>query len=202
MLPTPRTWTMAAGLAAPNSPAATTIALVQGRRHYQGTSSRSSTAQRRIGDFTGRDAEARLPAGARGDLRLDSAVLSVAAQRRRLRHRRLPQRAPQLRHPLRTQGVCRRRARASPQGADRARRQQPPTSIRVPARPRRARARGADFYVWTTPTGSSRRLRIIFTDTEKSNWTFDPVAGQFYYAPLSSRTSPTSITTTRRSSTR
>ena len=32
-----------------------------------------------------------------------------------------------------------------------------------------------------TPTRSIRRRAIIFTDTEKSNWTWDPVARQYYW---------------------
>ena len=32
-----------------------------------------------------------------------------------------------------------------------------------------------DFYVWSDDDVSYRDARIIFVDTEKSNWTFDPV---------------------------
>ncbi|MDA0635320.1 maltose alpha-D-glucosyltransferase [Nonomuraea sp. CA-218870] len=38
-----------------------------------------------------------------------------------------------------------------------------------------------DFYVWSdTDTGYSD-ARIIFIDTETSNWTYDPVRGQYYW---------------------
>ena len=37
-----------------------------------------------------------------------------------------------------------------------------------------------DFYVWSDDATRYSGARIIFTDTEKSNWTWDPVAGQFY----------------------
>jgi maltose alpha-D-glucosyltransferase/alpha-amylase len=38
-----------------------------------------------------------------------------------------------------------------------------------------------DFYVWSDTAEKYKDARIIFTDTEKSNWTWDPVAGQFYW---------------------
>jgi maltose alpha-D-glucosyltransferase/alpha-amylase len=37
------------------------------------------------------------------------------------------------------------------------------------------------FYVWTDDPALYSGTRIIFTDTEKSNWTFDEVAGQYYW---------------------
>ena len=38
-----------------------------------------------------------------------------------------------------------------------------------------------DFYVWSDTDTKYAGTRIIFIDTEKSNWTFDPVAGQYYW---------------------
>ena len=38
-----------------------------------------------------------------------------------------------------------------------------------------------DFYVWSDDASRYGDARIIFTDTEKSNWSWDPVAGQFYW---------------------
>src|SRR5262245_52349940 len=38
-----------------------------------------------------------------------------------------------------------------------------------------------EFYIWSDTDRKFPETRIIFTDTEKSNWTFDPVAGQFYW---------------------
>jgi maltose alpha-D-glucosyltransferase/alpha-amylase len=38
-----------------------------------------------------------------------------------------------------------------------------------------------DFYVWSDTTERYADARIIFTDTETSNWTWDPVAGQYYW---------------------
>lgn len=38
-----------------------------------------------------------------------------------------------------------------------------------------------DFYVWSDTDQLYQGTRIIFTDTEKSNWTWDPVAKQFFW---------------------
>ncbi|MDQ2857294.1 MAG: maltose alpha-D-glucosyltransferase [Candidatus Eremiobacteraeota bacterium] len=38
-----------------------------------------------------------------------------------------------------------------------------------------------DFYVWSDSDKKYDGTRIIFTDTETSNWTWDPVAGQYYW---------------------
>ena len=38
-----------------------------------------------------------------------------------------------------------------------------------------------DFYVWTDDPDKYKEARIIFTDTERSNWTWDPVANAYYW---------------------
>ncbi len=38
-----------------------------------------------------------------------------------------------------------------------------------------------DFYVWSDDPNKYAGTRIIFTDTENSNWAWDPVAQQFYW---------------------
>ncbi|ADQ85646.1 maltose alpha-D-glucosyltransferase [Methylovorus sp. MP688] len=38
-----------------------------------------------------------------------------------------------------------------------------------------------NFYVWSDTDTAYSQTRIIFTDTEKSNWTWDPVANAFYW---------------------
>ncbi len=38
-----------------------------------------------------------------------------------------------------------------------------------------------DFYVWTDDPDKYREARIIFKDFETSNWTWDPVAEQYYW---------------------
>ena len=37
------------------------------------------------------------------------------------------------------------------------------------------------YYVWSDTDGRYRDVRIIFLDTERSNWTWDPDAGAFYW---------------------
>ncbi|WP_439661257.1 maltose alpha-D-glucosyltransferase [Lentzea sp. HUAS TT2] len=38
-----------------------------------------------------------------------------------------------------------------------------------------------DYYVWSDDDSRYSDARIIFVDTESSNWTYDPVRGQFYW---------------------
>ncbi|MFN8474519.1 MAG: maltose alpha-D-glucosyltransferase [Anaerolineae bacterium] len=38
-----------------------------------------------------------------------------------------------------------------------------------------------DFYVWSDDPTKYKDARIIFTDTETSNWTWDPVANAYYW---------------------
>lgn len=38
-----------------------------------------------------------------------------------------------------------------------------------------------DYYVWSDTDDQYREARIIFLDSESSNWTRDPVAGQYYW---------------------
>jgi maltose alpha-D-glucosyltransferase / alpha-amylase len=38
-----------------------------------------------------------------------------------------------------------------------------------------------DFYVWSDTDDRYSEARIIFVDTEQSNWTYDPVRGQYYW---------------------
>ena len=38
-----------------------------------------------------------------------------------------------------------------------------------------------DFYVWSDSDAKYPNVRIIFVDTEDSNWAFDPVRRQFYF---------------------
>jgi maltose alpha-D-glucosyltransferase / alpha-amylase len=39
----------------------------------------------------------------------------------------------------------------------------------------------ADYYVWSPSDRRFRDARIIFVDTEKSNWTFDPARREYYW---------------------
>jgi maltose alpha-D-glucosyltransferase/alpha-amylase len=38
-----------------------------------------------------------------------------------------------------------------------------------------------DYYVWADTDTGYPKARIIFVDTESSNWTYDPVRGQFFW---------------------
>ncbi|MBU9888465.1 MAG: maltose alpha-D-glucosyltransferase [Candidatus Omnitrophica bacterium] len=38
-----------------------------------------------------------------------------------------------------------------------------------------------DYYIWSDDPQKYKEARIIFTDTEKSNWTYDPQSGQYYW---------------------
>ena len=38
-----------------------------------------------------------------------------------------------------------------------------------------------EYYVWSNDAEKFKDARIIFTDYESSNWTWDPVAGQYYW---------------------
>jgi maltose alpha-D-glucosyltransferase/alpha-amylase len=48
-------------------------------------------------------------------------------------------------------------------------------SARKPGSPKR------DWYVWSDDDQKYKGARVIFTDTEKSNWTWDPVARAYYW---------------------
>nr|WP_242523007.1 alpha-amylase family glycosyl hydrolase [Thiocystis minor] len=42
-------------------------------------------------------------------------------------------------------------------------------------------SRKRDFYVWSDDDRRFAQTRIIFTDTETSNWAWDPLAQQYYW---------------------
>jgi maltose alpha-D-glucosyltransferase/alpha-amylase len=42
-------------------------------------------------------------------------------------------------------------------------------------------SKARDYYVWSDTNQKYQGTRIIFIDTEKSNWTWDPVAGQYFW---------------------
>ena len=49
------------------------------------------------------------------------------------------------------------------------------------ARTAKKGSKARDFYVWSDSDQKYDGTRIIFLDTEKSNWTWDPVAGQYFW---------------------
>lgn len=50
---------------------------------------------------------------------------------------------------------------------------------RDPKHPEHAKYR--DWYVWSDSDQKYRDARVIFTDSESSNWTFDPLRGQYFW---------------------
>ena len=160
-------------------------ALVQRRRHLSGARPCVlRQQQRRRRRLPRPDAEARLPARPRHQLPLAAAVLPVAAQGRRLRHRRLREHPSELRHARRLRSASSPRRTAS--------------GIRVitelvinhtsdqhpwfqAARRAPAGSPERDFYVWSDTNQKYQGVRIIFTDTETSNWSWDDVAKAYYW---------------------
>lgn len=49
------------------------------------------------------------------------------------------------------------------------------------ARKAKPGSKARDFYVWSDDNQKYDGTRIIFLDTETSNWTWDPVAGQYFW---------------------
>jgi maltose alpha-D-glucosyltransferase / alpha-amylase len=49
------------------------------------------------------------------------------------------------------------------------------------ARTAKAGSSARDYYVWSDTDQKFPETRIIFLDTEKSNWTWDPVAGAYFW---------------------
>ena len=184
-----RCWTRAMTGAAVRRRGRERSALVQGRGHLpaarQGVLRLQRRRHRRL---RGPDAEARLHPGARRQHDLAAAVLPVAAARRRLRHRRLPRRASATTarcddfREFVARGAPARPARSSPSWSSTT----PRTSTRGSRRARRAPPGSPkrDFYVWSDTDKKFAGTRIIFTDTETSNWAWDPVAEPVLLAPL------------------
>ena len=124
-------------------------------------------------------------AGPRRHGDLADAVLSLAAARRRLRHRRLPRRS------TRPTARCEDFRRFVDEAHERGLRvitelvinhtsDQHPWFQRARDAPSPAR-RSATSTSGATPTRSYPDTRIIFIDTEKSNWTWDPVAKAYFW---------------------
>ena len=137
-----------------------------------------------IGDFRGLTGKLDYLAGPGRHRALAAAVLSLALEGRRLRHRRLPGRSPDVRHAARLPHFPPRGARPRP-ARDHRTGAQPHVrrASLVPARadaPSRAAA-GATIYVWSDTPDRYKDARIIFQDFEPSNWTWDPVARAYYW---------------------
>ena len=138
-----------------------------------------------IGDFPGLDRSARLPPMAGHRLPLAAAVLRVPAARRRLRHLRLRSGAAQLRKRRERRGLPRRRPRARSAGHRRHDRESHlrPAPV-VPGGPPAGFSDPVTLCVERRLRTASPTPRVIFTDTQDSNWTWDPVAGRLLLASL------------------
>ncbi len=49
------------------------------------------------------------------------------------------------------------------------------------ARLAKKNSKARNFYVWSDTNQKYEGTRIIFSDTESSNWTWDPIAGQYFW---------------------
>jgi maltose alpha-D-glucosyltransferase/alpha-amylase len=49
------------------------------------------------------------------------------------------------------------------------------------ARRAKKNSKARNFYVWSDTNQKYEGTRIIFSDTESSNWTWDPIAGQYFW---------------------
>lgn len=49
------------------------------------------------------------------------------------------------------------------------------------ARKAKKDSKARNFYVWSDTNQKYEGTRIIFSDTESSNWTWDPIAGQYFW---------------------
>ena len=136
-------------------------ALVQGRDHLPAARQGVLRQQRRRHRRLSRpDRKARLHPGPGRQHDLAAAVLSVAAARRRLRHRRLPRRASRLRHAAPTSATsCARRTGAASRSSPSSSSTTPPTSIRGsrPRGGRRPARASATTTCGATPTRNGRR---------------------------------------------
>ena len=104
--------------------------------------------------------------------------------RRRLRHLRLRRHQPGFRHddgfpPLHAGGAQARGFRVITELVINHTSDQHPWFKRATRSPKGSSAR--NWYVWSDTDQKYAGTRIIFTDTEKSNWTWDPEAQAYYW---------------------
>ena len=132
-------------------------------------------------------------------------VLPVAAARRRLRHRRLRRRQPELRRRCATSSAScseahRRGLRVITELVLNHTSDQHPWFQRARRRQARQPAGATSTSGATRPTATRTRGSSSRTSRPR-NWTWDPVARRLLLAPLLLATSPTSTSTTPRSAT-
>ncbi len=143
--------------------------------------------RRRLRRLPRAEREARLPPVARDRLHLAAADVPVAAAGRRLRHRRLLRRSTPTTGPSRTSRVFVEDGAPARHARDRRPRHEPHVG-RPPVVPgvalRAGQRPSATGTCGRTPTTATTDARIIFIDTEPSNWTWDPVRRAVLLAPL------------------
>ena len=140
--------------------------------------------RQRHGRFRRSHGPARLHRQPRRHGDLAAAVLSLADARRRLRHRRLPRDQPVLTAPCGISGVSSPRPTSAVSASSSSWSSTTPrTSIAGSSAPVRRKPGSAarDYYVWSDTDKLYSGTRIIFIDTEQSNWTWDPVAKAFFW---------------------
>ena len=138
-----------------------------------------------IGDFAGLIEKLDYIAELGVNTDLAAAVLSEPAPRRRLRHLRLSRRASGLRQrsPTSRRFIAEAHARGLRVVTELVinhTSDQHPWFQRARRAPSRARA-ARDFYVWSDTDSAMPARASSFVDTEKSNWTWDPVANAYYW---------------------
>ena len=136
-----------------------------------------------IGDFPGLLSRLDYLQDLGDHLHLASAVLSLAAARRRLRYFELRRRESVVRNAGRFQGVSGRGAPAQYAGDDRAGHQSHQRSAPLVqgGAAGAARVAAARDVCLVDTDQQYKDARIIFTDTEKSNWTWDETAKAYYW---------------------
>ena len=135
------------------------------------------------GDLKGLTAAARLPGVARHRLHLAAALLQLAAARRRLRHLRLLQPCSRSTATSATR-CCSSRRRTSAGMRVVADLVMNHTSDQHPwfqESRQDATNPKADWYVWGDDDQRWSEARVIFVDTEPSNWTYDQERGQYFW---------------------
>ena len=163
--------------------------VVQGRHHLSASRQGVRRQQRRRHRrFRRPDREARLSAGSRRHHALAAAVLSVP------RHATTATTSPTTAASIPTSARMRDFRRfmhggAAPRPArhHRARHQphlRPASLVQAGARAAAPDTDARNWYVWSDTDQKYAGTRIIFTDTEKSNWTWDPDAKRLLLAPL------------------
>ena len=111
-----------------------------------------------------------------------AAGVRFAVARRRLRHSGLLQGAARVRHRRRFRRVARRRSCTEHRVIiDLVMNHTSDSHLWFQQSRSNPDGPYGDFYVWSDTSDRYPDARVIFVDTEESNWTFDPVRRQFYW---------------------